>query len=784
MSKQTGECNDSEFARRGLAKLPYVHADLMMRSRWIVLGAWLLVMAGIIATGVPSFGREGLSLEELASPDSPEVRTEVEALELFRIPLNAREQIVRRDEQGLSNQVRRADVAAAISGTREVHDGRAKDDTILLQLPFVNTGGAFPASRESSTTTITNLFGNPKRSLGAQVRAGEKLADQARERGEGNVNLTGGIPAQLRMGAVVRDSLGLLQVASAVLLVLITLLWFRALAPSLVVISTIAATMLLMLEALAFLTDTLGIGVPAEVLPVVLVVAIGVASDYALFHIVAWSRLTREGMSAEQATRETIALNAPVVLTAGATTSLGAASLLLAQTPFIRAFAPALMASILVAIVVGLLLVPALVSVLGGKLLWPRRLRYVPTESRGIVQRFADSVTRPKAAVVVVLTTIVALSVLGMNAVASPLGFNVITALPDDDPIVLGARDAGKGFAPGILSPTLLVIDGKRLDERANELSKFTAAVEQLDGVGGVIGPESMRRSIQESGAESDLDQIGVELAGTDASRGRAARKLAKATLETKVVQQATRNMLVTKDGAHARLVVVLDHEAYTGNAVRTLAKLRPKFRAALDDAGLHQARLRVAGDTALIERITIQMNADLLRIAAFLIPLELIILLIFLRSVVLSMILVLSGLMTTIAAIGVLSIVDRTVGAGDGIAFFVPVSAFVLLLSIGLDYGVLTGNTLLRIRKQDRQGMDAARGTIIEAYPSVVLAGIVIASTFALLGTVNLDSFRQVAIVMCAGVLIDSLLVRPIVVPLLLALKEQGISARSSSNK
>jgi RND superfamily putative drug exporter len=143
----------------------------------------------------------------------------------------------------------------------------------------------------------------------------------------------------------------------------------------------------------------------------------------------------------------------------------------------------------------------------------------------------------------------------------------------------------------------------------------------------------------------------------------------------------------------------------------------------------------------------------------------------VFLRSFALTVVIVASGLFTTVAALGVLAMYDRWLGAGDGIAFFVPISAFVLLVSIGLDYGVLTGSTMRRVHASGARGLDAGRATIAEAYPSVVLAGIVIAGTFAVLATVELDSFRQIAVVLCAGVLIDSFVVRPLVVPLLMGL-------------
>lgn len=767
-AKSVSSSEDGGRQRRRSGRAASLHAAASVRGRWLLLAGWAVVLALLLADGVPSFGRDGLTLRELAPADAPELATEVESARLFRVPLTGRVQVVRRDAGGLPRRLQRADVEAALRASREAQEPGA-DRAVAFRLPYANTFGIFPASSELSTTTLVHHVGYPDATLRSRERAAQAAAKESRERGSGRVSVTGGIPAQLETGRVIRGALGTLQLASVVVLVLITATWFRALAPPLIVLATIGVTMLMLLEALAAAARIGGAEVPAEVLPVVLVVAIGVATDYALFHVAAWRRLVARGVDARDATLESIAATSPVVLTAGITTGLGATSLRFADTAFVAAFAPALVVAVGVALLVGILLVPALVAVAGTRLGWPRPARAAePPRWR---RRVLAATTRPGRRVPIIAVVAIVFVALGSQARSAPAGFNIISGLPDDHPISIGASDASKGFAPGVLSPTLLLVEGEGLDERSAELAQFSVAVAGMEGVAGVLGPDVLRSSIERAGLGEEAARLELELLGAfgGVERGDSEADPASASRPSVLERRSSRGVLVTADGRHARLVVVLEADPYTGTAVEQLRTLRPQLRDALDDAGFEDAALRVAGDTAVVERVVDQLDRDLLTIAALLVPFELVVLLLFLRSLLVAAVIVASSLVTTAVALGVLSLHDRLVGPGDGIAFFVPVATFVLLLSIGADYGVLMGSALRDARRRGLEGAARARDAMSAAGPTIVLAGLVLASTFALLAVVPLGAFEQFAIAMGTGVVVDTLVVRPLLMPLLL---------------
>lgn len=772
MAKTTDEPRGAGGGQpRRAGRVARLHASASVRGRWLLLGAWAVLLVLLLADGVPSFGRDGLTLRELAPADAPELATELESARLFRVPLTGRVQVVRRDADGLPRRLQRADVEAALRESREEQE-QGRDGPVAFRLPYANTFGIFPASSELSTTTLVHHVGYPDATLRSRERAAQAAAAEARERGRGRVSVTGGIPAQLETGRVIRGALATLQLASVVVLVLITAAWFRALLPPLIVLATIGVTMLMLLEALAAAARVAGAEVPAEVLPVVLVVAIGVATDYALFHVAAWRRMVAGGVDPAQATVEAIAVTSPVVLTAGITTGLGATSLRFAETAFVAAFAPALVVAVGVALLVGLLLVPALVAVAGPRLGWPRPAR--PLHPPRWRRQMLAAATRRGRRVPIVTVIVLLFVVVGSQARSAPSGFNIISGLPDDHPISVGASDASAGFAPGVLSPTLLLVEGEELDERSAQLARFSVDVAAMDGVAGVLGPDVLRSSIERAGLGEEAARLELELLGAfdgeEAAADDPEADAAPASRPSVLDRRSSRGVLVTADGRYARLVVVLDADPYTGTAVDQLRTLRPRLRAALDDAGLEQASLRVAGDTAVVERVVDQLDRDLLTIAAILVPFELVVLVLFLRSLLVAAVVVASSLVTTLVALGVLSLHDRLLGPGDGVAFFVPVATFVLLLSIGADYGVLMGSALRDARSRGLDGVARARDAMSAAGPTIVLAGLVLASTFALLAVVPLGAFEQFAIAMGTGVLVDTLVVRPLLMPLLLA--------------
>ena len=121
-------------------------------------------------------------------------------------------------------------------------------------------------------------------------------------------------------------------------------------------------------------------------------------------------------------------------------------------------------------------------------------------------------------------------------------------------------------------------------------------------------------------------------------------------------------------------------------------------------------------------------------------------------------------------ASLGCLALVFQDRLGHDGVAFYVPFAASVLLLSLGSDYNIYgVGHIWTRARHTTLRQAIAER--VPETSGAITAAGVTLAASFGMLALVPLRQFRELSFVMALGVLIDALLVRTVLVPALLTL-------------
>ncbi|GAA4124963.1 MMPL family transporter [Nocardioides fonticola] len=211
-----------------------------------------------------------------------------------------------------------------------------------------------------------------------------------------------------------------------------------------------------------------------------------------------------------------------------------------------------------------------------------------------------------------------------------------------------------------------------------------------------------------------------------------------------------------THDGL-TRLNVVLDSAPGTPAARDDVEQLR----AALDG----QPRTLVGGTDADDVDINAATSSD----RGLIVPLILIVVLAalgaLLRSVVAPVVLVLTVVATYLAALGAGWLISTHVFGFDRLDVGVPLQAFLFLVALGVDY-----NIFLVTRAAEEARGHGAREGMLRALAStggvITSAGVLLAAVFAVLGVLPLVVLAQLGIVICIGVLLDTLLVRTVLVP------------------
>jgi RND superfamily putative drug exporter len=166
----------------------------------------------------------------------------------------------------------------------------------------------------------------------------------------------------------------------------------------------------------------------------------------------------------------------------------------------------------------------------------------------------------------------------------------------------------------------------------------------------------------------------------------------------------------------------------------------------------------------------------DFGRITLAVLTVNLVLLIFFLRALVAPLYLLACSVLALAASLGLTAFFFQTVLGHDGLTFYVPFAAAVLLVALGSDYNIFgVGHIWQEARRRP------LREAIVVAVPqtsrAITAAGVALAVSFGMLALVPLRPFAELAFAMFVGILIDALVVRSLLVPTLLVL----VGARSS---
>lgn len=472
-------------------------ARAVVALRWVIVAAWL---AGAFAatTLLPSIAESQTgALGDLVPNEADAIKAEIRSNELFGFPLLSRTVIVQRDPDGLSAVAQARVALRAVALNRNDLQGF---DRIGGALPVTNALGVPPFSRERSTTALTYLFYTPEIGSGERQDLAERLAaEQVSAPGDALVGVTGALPARAAQAEAIGDALPLVELGTVLLVLLVTGLHFRAVGAPLVTLLTVCIAHLVAVRVMAGIGQRLEVSVPAEVGPVVVVLLFGIVTDYSIFYLSRLRQKLAEGKDARAATIHTVTELTPIIATAGVTIVGACSALLVARLGFLQAFGPGTAIAVLVGALAATTFIPACLAILGPATFWPSRPGLdVPLEraaeeppdertGRPVRSRLVRFATTRPAAVAVVTGAVLVLCATGVARLE--VGNTLIRGLPQDAEAREAYVAATRGFAPGIVSPTVLIVEGRNITGLRPELVALQRRIAAQPGVAQVVGP-------------------------------------------------------------------------------------------------------------------------------------------------------------------------------------------------------------------------------------------------------------------------------------------------------
>ena len=142
----------------------------------------------------------------------------------------------------------------------------------------------------------------------------------------------------------------------------------------------------------------------------------------------------------------------------------------------------------------------------------------------------------------------------------------------------------------------------------------------------------------------------------------------------------------------------------------------------------------------------------------------------VFLRALVAPLYLLAASVLGLAATLGLTTFFFQDLLGRDQLTYYVPFATAVLLVALGSDYNVFVAGRIWREARW-RRVPEAIAVATPSAAKAITVAGLALAASFALLAIVPLDAFQEFAFVMAVGVLIDTFVVRSLLIPALTAL-------------
>jgi RND superfamily putative drug exporter len=516
----------------------------------------------------------------------------------------------------------------------------------------------------------------------------------------------------------------------------------------------------------------------------IVVILFGAGTDFCLFLISRFREELEDGLAAPRALADSIGSVGHALVGSAMTTVFGLGMMFFADFGKFRNSGPAIALSLLVTLLACLTMAPAMLRACGEKVFWPGGLR-VRTRGAGeseihsspglpISHGFWDWASRVIVARpgLILVASVVVMAPLAYAGLDVGVSYDLLNELQADRPSVIGTRMATRHFAAGQLTPvTVLAVkeDGHfNESEGSKEIARLTKQLYEVDGVIGV-------RSL----AEPLGDKPGLfNLFSAEGRRKLAAQrhKFTKATYLTQVPGLV---------GKVARFDVVLKYQPFSLDAVAALDRLQRKLSRLSEDrkSDWWHTRFDFAGATAGVRDLKQVTESDQLLIERLTVLAVLAVLIVILRRPIICIYLIVSVLFSYYVTIGCTELLFNQIYGDtfEGLDWKVPIFLFVILIAVGEDYNIYL---VTRVNEEQRRfgPLAGLRVAIARTGGIITSCGVIMAGTFVSMTTGSLRAMHELGFALSAGVMLDTCIVRPILVPALIALVDRRRERRAGA--
>ncbi len=704
-------------------------------SKWVTVLVWIAA-AVLLTITLPAVGEKEKNNAPNLEPDSPSVVADAMINEYFPSSSGVPALVVWHRESGLTQadyevmQKLTAELTAQpLEGQGELIPLHQMPPPALAQ--FASEDGAtlvLPIAFEEGTET--ELLKEHMEWIQGKVTAlagSDPFAVATDDAADLSVRISGPVGISVDATALFKNADFVLLLATVILVLVLLLLIYRSPILAIIPLVGVGFAYLVTSPLLGWMAGEGWITVDSQAIAIMTVLLFGAGTDYCLFFITRFRQeLTRES-DRTKALGHAFKGSSGAILMSGLTVVLSLFALLLAKFGAYERFAVPFSLSILIMMIASLTLIPALMAIIGRASFFP----FIPrTEEMERERRAKKGKSKPakksgpgigakvgelvvKRPWTVALICLILLGSLAGFATQTKYTYDLLSSFPEDMPSREGFDVIADDFAPGDLSPVTVVARG------AGDPAALQAA---LSGV--------------------------------------------------QHVERVTEGTASTVDPAYTSYSVIFAINPYSQEAMAAIPMLREAAAGSLASAGVADAEANVwiGGQTASQYDAKELSDRDNRVIIPVVIALIALLLLLYLRSIVATVYLIATVLLSYVAAIGLGWIILHYGMGVDAIQGSIPLYAFVFLIALGEDYNIFMISSIWQKRKT-MPLLQAIKEGVAETGGVITSAGLILAATFAVLASLPIQVLVQFGLITAIGVLMDTFIVRPFLVPAITAI-------------
>ncbi|GGH76965.1 putative membrane protein YdfJ with MMPL/SSD domain [Pullulanibacillus pueri] len=699
------------------------------RGRWVTLSIWIII-AGVLSMIWPSVN----SVEDNAAAQLPKDIPSVQAsaIEKEQFPSDAGTPllIVWNDSKGLQsddfNKIRQL--------YQHLSEEPLKQQSFIPPLQKATDVALSQSVSKDGTTLVTPIFFRQNAEEGAlnadlaslQKQVGKQaITNNLKDKGL-HVRFTGPIGISTDAKALFGKADITLLIATILLVLILLIVLYRSPILAFVPLVAVGFSYGVISPILGLLGDKGWITLDTQAVSIMTVLLFGAGTDYCLFLITKYRESLLEEKDKHIALSGAIKSAGGAIMMSALTVVLGLSTLFLAHYGSYQRFAAPFSLAILIMGIAAVTLLPALLTIFGRVSFFPfiprtpamleehASKKQKPLRQRTTQSQFSEKIGKlvTQKPWLIIIICVIFLGGLASFSAKIAYSYDLLESFPKDMPSREGYTLISDKFSSGKLAPMKVIVDSEGRKTNVREVLQSLSYVKEV--------------SVEQSGLKDH------NIKGYD---------------------------------------VTLKGNPYSPKAMNDVPNIKNKVVNALKQAHIQNATEKVwlGGETASLYDTKQVTDRDKHIIIPVVIGIIALLLILYLRSIIAMLYLIITVLLSYFSALGSGWLILHFGFDASTMQGLIPLYAFVFLVALGEDYNIFMISSIWK-KSRIMPLHQAISNGVQETFSVITSAGLILAGTFLVLATLPIQVLLQFGTVTAIGVILDTFVVRPLLVPAITA--------------